>query len=724
MVKIRVGTEIGGFGSANISALLRSYQQQLPSGGAGMYNGAMETADDSPDAKSADVSGIAALTPDEFPLDRYVPVEVIGKGTVGTIYLCLDRRLHRKKVAVKVLRAVPDEELVSFQQEARATSRLNHRNIIAVYDFGTTESGVAYMAMEYVEGRSLDREIRTNGPLDPDRALKIAVCLADALAYAHSCGIFHRDIKTSNILLVDSDGREPEVRLIDFGVAAINQAGDAIKVQGKTIVGTPQYMSPDQCFGLSYDERSEVYSLGCVLFEMLTGKPPFQGETALQLINRHASEKPPTLAAAHGGRDFENRIEALLARCLAKNREDRYQSMYSLKADLVKVIDRAYSMTLDNLIIPKDPSSKHDRDPVLSSIMVALVCFIAACWLAYLQIERYLFKSSQAPTTSTMQRKVDMSLPSLDEYTASPEFMRTYHYGRLVIQANHKIADEDLKTLSTERDLSELRLHAPVLKGDGFRYLAATSLGRLVIKDAVLSEQCLKGMTELKNLKNIELHSCQGVTRRGIKNLAALPMELLAVPDCSLGSDSLVEIARMKALASLDFSNNGKIDAAALKDVGAGTALNALWVSPDQLNNAGFKAIASLNNLQVLAFAGRGQLTERELLLLKDLPKLNRIVFRSGCATPESLKALKQFENLDKIELSGIEYGDAHMAALDGVGAKQLTLIDVIATDKGFEHILNMPHLQRVSMRRCLQIPSSSITELSKRMKNCDIVVL
>ena len=675
--------------------------------------------------KTSENSDVAALSAAEFPLERYEPVAVIGKGTVGTIYHCLDRRLHRKKVAVKVLRSVTDQELVSFHQEARATCRLNHRNIIAIYDFGVTANGVVYMAMEYVEGVSLDREIENNGALDTDRSLKIGIAIADALAYAHSCGIFHRDIKTSNILIVNSDSREPDVRLIDFGVAAIQHSSDdAVEVQGRTIVGTPQYMSPDQCFGLMYDERSEVYSLGCVLFEMMAGKPPFHGESALQIINKHASEKPPALAEANPGRAFDARVEALIFRCLAKNREDRYQSMYNLKADLTRVLDRAESITLDNLAVPKVTAVKHDRDPILSAIMVALVCFVFACWIGYTQAEKLVLRPANSALLGTKRRSDQSALPSLDEYKSSPRFIRTYNYGRLIIEARNGITDRDLKELSGERDLRELRIYGAKLDGSGLRFINSPVLERLALKECEVSNEFLKAVSERKNLKAVELHACKGVTPSGLSCLTSLPLEELSVPICDLDNDSLETVTAFKNLTNLDFSRNGKVDVRTLEKLNEDTQINWLSLSPNQVTYAGMRAIAKIERLKDLQFSGAGKLTAMQLQSLKGLPNLARIVLRSGCASPDGIKQFCDFTPLQRLELNGMAFGDEHLAALDGAKIKQLSLQEMSITSAGLKHLLNMPELQRVTIRRCLNVGNKDINDLSKQMKTCDIVVL
>ncbi len=266
------------------------------------------------------------LDPDNFPRDRYKPIVEIGRGAAGIVYLCRDRLLH-KKVAVKVLRAVTAEQLVNFQLEAKATSQLKHPSVVGIMDFGCTASGAPYMVLEYARGINLEQYIHTHGPLPWEQALSVFVAVADALGAAHKRGIFHRDLKSSNILIISSSNYEQEVRLIDFGVAAIKHlTQEPTIVQGHTIVGTPAYMPPDQAKGFPYDARSEIYALGCVLFEALAGEVPFQGDTALETIAKHAQDKVPELEDIYRG-DFPDQLQHVVNKCLAKDPDLRYQSM-------------------------------------------------------------------------------------------------------------------------------------------------------------------------------------------------------------------------------------------------------------------------------------------------------------------------------------------------------------------------------------------------------------
>lgn len=264
-----------------------------------------------------------------FPLDRYKPLLELGKGTSGHVYLCRDRLLQ-KRVAIKCLWAVTPEQLIGFQREAKATSLLSHPGVVSVLDFGGTAGGAPYMVMEYVEGTSLFDHVSEHGPLPVEVALRVFRGVAEALKHAHERGVFHRDVKSANILLIHNNTKIPDVRVIDFGVAGVKQAIHTPDYQGDTIVGTPAYMSPDQAQGLPYDQRSEIYSLGCVMYETLTGSPPFSSDSALETISKHAHESAPALADSDCDRVFAPELEAIVACCLEKDPAARFQSMNQL----------------------------------------------------------------------------------------------------------------------------------------------------------------------------------------------------------------------------------------------------------------------------------------------------------------------------------------------------------------------------------------------------------
>ncbi len=251
---------------------------------------------------------------------RYELAEVIGRGGMGTVYRAVDLVLKRS-VAVKMLPGpLADQDPTSvarFEREARAAAALSHPAVVAVYDTGADET-TRFIVMELVAGRSLEAVLNDEGPLDPDRAAAIAARVADALAAAHAAGIVHRDIKPANVMVAE-DG---SVRVLDFGIARVMDG--TTLTQNASVLGTAAYMSPEQALGKPADEHSDIYSLGCVLYALLAGHPPFSGDGAAAILNQHANIAPPPLRAANGRVSPE--LNALLMEMLAKSPDDRPQS--------------------------------------------------------------------------------------------------------------------------------------------------------------------------------------------------------------------------------------------------------------------------------------------------------------------------------------------------------------------------------------------------------------
>jgi len=269
---------------------------------------------------------------------KYKLIESLGSGGMGVVFKA-QHILMNKTVALKMLHPhliVSDHCLIRFQQEAKAASHINHPNIISVFDFGTSESGQPFIVMDYIGGRSLEDLLKVEGALDPERCLRIFIQVADALAEAHKSGVIHRDLKPSNVMLVPDGTSSESVRIVDFGIAKIlnSDANDQLTKTGE-IFGSPCYMSPEQCRGSVLDERSDIYSLGCVLYEALTGKAPFHGETIFETMYFHLNKLPAPLSMPPGlGQRYRNRLEPIIFKSLEKSREQRIQSMAQLSSGL------------------------------------------------------------------------------------------------------------------------------------------------------------------------------------------------------------------------------------------------------------------------------------------------------------------------------------------------------------------------------------------------------
>ncbi len=261
--------------------------------------------------------------------DRYEIVREIARGGMANVYLARDRKLDRA-VALKVLPAELSRDptfVERFRLEAQAAGSLNEPTIVAVYDWGQ-EQDTSFIVMEYVEGRTL-RDLIVRGPVDAAQAAEIGGEIAKALSAAHRAGVVHRDIKPGNVLITPTG----EVKVTDFGIARANGAGDGLTKTG-AVMGTATYFSPEQAQGLAVDARSDIYSLGVVLYEMVTGAVPFVGDSAVSVAYLHVRE--PVVAPSQRAPQVPPGLEAIILTCLAKNPDERYQTADDLRADLLR----------------------------------------------------------------------------------------------------------------------------------------------------------------------------------------------------------------------------------------------------------------------------------------------------------------------------------------------------------------------------------------------------
>jgi eukaryotic-like serine/threonine-protein kinase len=307
---------------------------------------------------------------------RYRIEARIGEGGMGVVY----RALHvvlKKPFAIKVMRGeqAHDPEVVQrFVQEARASTAIGHPNIVNISDFGTAPDGSVYFAMEYLQGQTLGKAME-GGRLGRDRAFAIFIQIAGALEAAHERGIIHRDLKPENIFLT----REPEhpdfVKILDFGIAKVKNAAAKITRTGM-VFGTPHYMSPEQAAGQTVDHRSDIYSLGVIMYQVFAGQLPFESESYMGVMTQHMYETPPPPSQISA--DLRGPLEDVILKALQKKPELRYSSMLELREDLERakagqsvrpVVEPPIERTDPSLEAPPPPtaaivSSRDDDEPV------------------------------------------------------------------------------------------------------------------------------------------------------------------------------------------------------------------------------------------------------------------------------------------------------------------------------------------------------------------------
>lgn len=293
--------------------------------------------------------------------DRYRVISEVGRGGMSIVYKGLHEMMDRV-VAIKMLQSqhVTDQlSIKRFQQEAQAASHLQHPHVITVYDCGVVASGQPYIVMDFLEGMSLSDVVKEENHLANQRALPIFIQACDALEHAHQKGVIHRDLKSSNIMLVEVEGRRDFVKVVDFGIAKLTNASGKQQqnlTQTGEIFGSPIYMSPEQCLGQQLDTRSDIYSMGAVLYETLTGVPPLMGDTIYATMKMHVSQMPEPFSAVRPDLRIPDALERIAFRALAKKPEQRYQSMQEMRDALDQCVASQFETGSMPSLISAPPS--------------------------------------------------------------------------------------------------------------------------------------------------------------------------------------------------------------------------------------------------------------------------------------------------------------------------------------------------------------------------------
>jgi len=317
---------------------------------------------------------IGALIDGRFHVKRK-----LGEGGMGVVYEA-EQTAFGRKVALKLLHPhVTDKILFArFRNEAAAASRLDHPNTITVFDFGEAEAGSLYIAMELIEGASLDEEIRKGGALEWRRAARIAKQICGSLANAHENGVVHRDLKPENVMLLERDTEKDFVKVLDFGIAKI-MAGDgedqrqALTKTGM-VLGTPQYMSPEQIRGEKVDARSDIYSTGVIVYQMLTGALPFNSGTPMGLLTKHLMDQPPPFAQVSPANQVPPQLERLVMRMLAKTAGERPQTMHEV-AERIAAIP-AKGGPVKTIVMDAAAAKKKGKGGMIAGIAIGAVLLL------------------------------------------------------------------------------------------------------------------------------------------------------------------------------------------------------------------------------------------------------------------------------------------------------------------------------------------------------------
>jgi|JI10StandDraft_1071094.scaffolds.fasta_scaffold00559_32 serine/threonine protein kinase len=322
-------------------------------------------------------------------------IGMVGQGGMGVVYL-VEQLSLKKQLALKVLSPefVNEQSWLRFQAEAKTLASLNHATLVKVYDLGIHDRALPFYSMDYLQGQNLEEILIADGPLPLNQALSIFVEVLSGLAYAHRNGIIHRDLKPSNIML-STAGSAEQVKILDFGISKLVLPGGSL-AQSLTstgeVFGSPYYMSPEQCVGDVVDARSDIYSIGCSLFEVLTGFVPFEGRSSVETVAMHQDRDAPRLSDVSSDSEFPPSVELVLSKCLAKLPQDRYQTAKELSLDLERILD-GKDVLAYNRVFPSAETHEEDSTEAFPfRLVIAVTLLLLACLIA-----TYFFIAGKPP---------------------------------------------------------------------------------------------------------------------------------------------------------------------------------------------------------------------------------------------------------------------------------------------------------------------------------------
>jgi serine/threonine protein kinase len=544
------------------------------------------------------------LNSESFPLERYEPIALLGRGGIGEVYLAQDLKLARR-VAVKCLMSVDDETIVIFHREAKIASKLHHPNIVGTLDFGTTEGGRPFIAFEYFNGTSVDVLLEERGGrFDEKFVRKLFTIVAKALSYIHEHNVFHRDLKPSNIMVNLEDPDNMQLRVIDFGVSAIKEdIQNRTLVQGKTIVGTPVYMSPDPVRGDEFDARSEVYSIGCIMFECLAGEPPFDAPSTAEVLELHIHSEPPLLEESYPDIQVSSELQQIIDKCLAKDKDERFQTM----AELAEALEAPYASPQAEPLFEQMPPAAEVTPsrgfPV--GIAIGAVIFLVGAGIVTVSIlntsasKTDLLKTSEAVKELTEDRRM-RRVAEVEEQDVKDDTNANGAYisgARGIKKLKRLVAENQRKKMVT---LNNLTITKPLLLEVAVLQPQIVKIFNLQLTDKEPFEQ----MHLVQSVRELDFHACGGITPDDIAALSDMPrLTSLLLVGCLITDKHLEAMAKNKRLEKVVLDGN--------KDV---TMKGLLFLSRKP------------NEKPILVWVSEGELTGTTPQKIDELRKKNNII--------------------------------------------------------------------------------------------------
>lgn len=601
---------------------------------------------------------------------RYKVLSTIGEGGVGQVLKCHDNVL-KNVVAVKMLHSHASEyEMARFHREAKATARLDHPNIVKILDFGQTSEGRPYLVMEYVEGKSLADLILEEGPLELEACLPIFRQVCIGLQYAHENGVLHRDVKPSNVILREN-GKEPIAKICDFGIAKLQSDDQSISHQGAAI-GSPPYISPEGVRnGDLVDARSEVYSMGCLIFETLTGKLPFSGDTVVSMMMARLETPAPHLSDK-SLKEFPEEVEELVSVSLSIKPEDRYQSMLEM-GEAIVYLEREVAKPMPPQPVPQNgyPIRLRKRKLRFSPRFLLLsILLIAFGGIIVTRISEQDVRISALESLSP--KKNDSSLTHSDLETGQV-VTRLKDDGRLWTSVVGLCSDEHLYLIPYRSRVTNLKMVADDLTSEKVKVLLEMPLRGVDFKDSQINDRTLRTLGRIETLDYLKLERAKGFSTVGIQYLQnCRHLRVLDLRSTNITDDTIKAIAGIKPLKRLDLEHCLEIEG---------------------------------NNAEVLA----------------GLPDLNELKLSGSGFKPQNLSKLQKLKSLSTLIFHSADIRDDDVDAILPMNLSKLEIGRTLITDAGLIKLAQMKTLQELNVHDCKKLTAAGLAAFRKRAPKCEL---
>ncbi len=623
---------------------------------------------------------------------KYQVLSVLGIGGMGIVYRVRQLNLDTDRALKTIFTdKMSDEIWQRFEQEARAISRLDHKNLIKVFDFGLLEKRTPYYVMEIVEGKNLSERIRKSGPLTVGQALSVFIPTALALDYVHGKNIVHRDIKPANIMFSEDAEKISTVKILDFGIAKlVSEAGHAADLtKPGEVLGSPNFMSPEQSRGTKIDYRSDIYSFGCSLFEALAGSPPFQADSHVEAIMMHQFNEPPTLNERLPEGKFSNGIEIIMQVLLQKDPQDRYQTMEEVAQDLLALqsgrppryairltgdrIDNAAGeqrikqreSTNDTDDTNNDTGARQNTSSSSSPSNYATMIILAVVLLSGLVVTFSIVLitggiKAPKPVIAAVPpppKEIDQG-SGLFSHLESDSSMVVFNFpsgvslGKISTSDYSRVVEATGKVTMPLPWLYRLRLSkAGANHPEYLRRFRVEEIGVLDCSGFILNDKQLAGTTHLNKITSLDISGSE-LTEKSLPDLNRFThLKELTLSASSLKDGTLARLKRLRALTSLEAREITKINAT-LGALAGSKALKELMLSESNQKDEILPLVAKDTELDYLSLSGNPRLTTTGLKVLSALTKLEHVSLLAVPLTPDVIPTLTSFRHMKELKIS------------------------------------------------------------------------